>query len=202
MPKAKPATPDQNQIGHEGQFGRGRIEDIIKGDKKNEVKVTTNLARARGDQWMNTYFDHLAITGQITKAALAAKISHRTVARRRLSDPEFAREEEVAMREANRLFESEAIRRATEGCRQEFYNAKGVLSSIKIEYSDTLLLRLLERMETGSWRQRQQVEMGTPGAFATRSERKDGLEKIRKEIEDARARGQKQGVDRTQNEQN
>lgn len=52
------------------------------------------------------------------------------------------------------------------------------------QYSDSLLLRLLERLETGSWcqKQQQQIEHGSPGAFATRAERKAALEKARAEV--------------------
>ena len=160
------------------------------GDAKKEGEPSSSgNARARGDEWHDAYFDTLATTGQVTKAALAAKVSSRTVARRRLSDPKFREEETAAMAEAAAFFESEAVRRATEGVRSEYYNAKGVLSSIKIEFSDTILLRLLEKCETGSWRQRQQIEHGAPGQFATRAERKAALAKAREEAAASTQRG-------------
>jgi hypothetical protein len=51
---------------------------------------------------------------------------------------------------------------------------------IEREYSDQLMLRLLERLETGTWRQKQQVEHSGSVTFKTRAERLSALEAARR----------------------
>lgn len=133
--------------------------------------------------WSAAYVAELAHNGgQIVKACEVAGITLSVMCRRRKSDPVFAAEEREAQEVARDAAESEARRRAIEGVEKRWFDKEGKLIRIEREYSDTILLRLLEKLETGSWRQKQQIEHGTPGAFATRAERLAALEAARAEI--------------------
>jgi hypothetical protein len=113
------------------------------------------------------------------KAAKAANVSARSVQRRRALDPVFAAEERERMEIVKDAVESEITRRAIEGVTRKRYDRNGNLISEEIEYSDMLLLRLAERTETGSWRQKQQIEHSEGLVFKTRTERKRALEEAR-----------------------
>ena len=94
--------------------------------------------------WEETYLDTLADTGQKAKAARLASIGLRVVARRRREAPFFAQLECEAFEASFDFFESEAIRRAVEGVEVSRPGRNGELITRTI-YSDTLLLKLLER---------------------------------------------------------
>lgn len=133
--------------------------------------------------WARAYLSALEVSlGQKIKAAKAANVTPRTVQRRRKVDAAFAAEEQDRMEVVKDAVESEITRRAIEGVTRKRYDRNGKLISEEIEYSDALLLRLAERTETGSWRQKQQIEHGSSMVFATRAERKAALEKARSEI--------------------
>lgn len=133
--------------------------------------------------WAPAYLSALEVSlGQKIKAAKAASVTPRTVQRRRKVDVAFAAEEQDRMEVVKDAVESEITRRAIEGVTRKRYDRNGKLISEEIDYSDALLLRLAERTETGSWRQKQQVESAQTATFATRAERKAALEKARAAI--------------------
>lgn len=133
--------------------------------------------------WAPAYLSALEVSlGQKIKAALAAGVTPRTVQRRRKIDAEFAAEERDRMELVKDAVESEITRRAIEGVTRKRYDRNGKLISEETEYSDMLLMRLAERTETGSWRQKQQIEQPPSITFKTRAERKAALDQMRAEI--------------------
>lgn len=151
--------------------------------------TSRNNARARDPvgfasstpaDWAPAYLAALETSlGQKVKAARAASVTPRTVQRRRKNDAVFAAEECERMEIVKDAVESEITRRAIEGIRRRRYDRNGKLLSEEIEYSDVLLLRLAERTETGSWRQKSQLEHYVGTAFKTRAERKEALAQAR-----------------------
>lgn len=130
--------------------------------------------------WAPAYFAALEVCrGQKTKAAKAADITPRSVQRRRLNDHAFATAENERMQFVKDVVEDEITRRAIDGVVRKRYDRNGKLISEEIEYSDTLILRLAERLETGTWRQKQQIEHGGEIGYATRAERKKALAEAR-----------------------
>lgn len=167
---------------------------------KKRTQTSTANARARATvnpravvDWAQAYCEAIKITfGRIHASAKAAGISPCRVRARRATDEAFARMEAEALAVAQEGADDEARRRACEGVVTETVTTtKGgeTVTRTKIEYSDTILLRLLERLETGSWRQKQQIEHSAPDAFQTRAERIAALEKARAEIAAAEKRG-------------
>lgn len=98
-----------------------------------------------------------------------------------MADPEFARGESEAMGVAKDMIEDEIKRRAIEGVEEPVYQGGKLVGHVR-HYSDTLLLRLAERYETGSWRSKVQVEQTTDLSNPTRAHRKERLEKARAQI--------------------
>lgn len=136
--------------------------------------------------WAPAYLAALRVSGQKVKSALQAGLAdYSPVHDRRQRDPEFATQEEAAMKVANSVLESEAYRRACEGVTRRHYDAKGNLRYEEVVYSDMLLIRALERADP-TWRTKTSVDVtsGGRGVFATRSDRK-------KAIADAKASAQK-----------
>lgn len=155
------------------------------------VSSSPAYARARGanSSWIETYLGELEQHGQKCKAAKAAGVTIRAVQKRRNSDPAFTREETDAMAVAKDLVESEIFRRAIDGVQTVVIYKDGKIITTKTEYSDQLLLRAAERLETGSWRQKQQIEHSAATAlqFPTRAARKEALERARAEMAASRA---------------
>lgn len=138
--------------------------------------------------WHVTYLAALADNcGQKTAAAKAAGVTVRSVQRHRIDYPEFEKAEADALVIAMETAESEARRRAIDGVERisrKIDKDGTVHEHIERKYSDTILLRLLERLETGSWRKKHQKIEQCPGpAFATRVERKAALDEAREAIE-------------------
>lgn len=145
-----------------------------------EPSYARERSRRRGGDWVGKYLLALESNGgSFKKAAEAAKVAYSTVWERRKIDPVFARSEDDAVKRAQRLLESEAVRRAMEGIRRIRFQPKTGKVYYDIEFSDILLLRLLEKNETGSWRRNHVVEQRSSITFATRAERKAALEKVR-----------------------
>lgn len=153
--------------------------------------VASLRAHARDDHipaktptaWRKIYLEALSNNcGQKTAAAKSAGVALRTVQRLRASDPQFEEREVEALLMARDVAEDEARRRAVDGVeRIRRHTAKNgtVYEHIERKYSDTILLRLLERLETGSWRQKQQIQRAGCTTFKTRAERKAALERAR-----------------------
>lgn len=139
-------------------------------------------------EWVPRYLVELEETAQKADSATLAGVSLRTVQRHRASSQEFAKLEAAAMEVSADLIESVITRRAINGVvTQRTIMPDGRIVE-KWDYSDMLALRLAEKIETGRWVQRQQIEHGVPGSFGTRAERKTALEKIRQEAQESEAR--------------
>lgn len=83
------------------------------------------------------------LTGHIGKAAKAAGITRGAHYRRRKTDPAYKAAFDAAEEEATGLLVDEAIRRAVHGTRKPVYY-QGRRVGYVLEYSDGLLIRLLE----------------------------------------------------------
>ncbi len=128
--------------------------------------------------WATTYCEVLDEIGMMTKAAKAAGVTLRAVQLRRKTDAAFVEQERDALEVLRDMLESEAIRRAEEGVRHEHYDRNGRLVYVETKYSDTLLLRLLEKCDP-TWRRdyhppEQPASAGL--VFHTRAERKAALD--------------------------
>ena len=129
--------------------------------------------------WMQGYLVALeANGGQLVAAARTANVNYKTVFRHRQKDAAFETAEREVMQMAKHAAESEATRRAIEGVEEIYTTKDGTVHKTR-KYSDTILLRLLEKHETGSWRQKQQIEHSGGVTFKTRAERKAALEQAR-----------------------
>lgn len=111
------------------------------------LKTTKKRKGRQGNQrarnWRPPYLKALAITGMYAKAAAAAAVDFSTVWRERKSNAEFAAQEKEAQDIATAQLEDEAVRRARDGCvRYKFHPKTGEVYE-ELEYSDTLLLKLL-----------------------------------------------------------
>lgn len=166
--KAQPATPQPT-------VATSCVEPPTKPDKPY---VRAGVRRAA--DWAPRYLKALEITGgNWTKAAKHAKVGITTVYDRRQRDPEFERDEVSVVTRSVKVLEAECIRRALDGVRKIRFQPRTGKVLYEQEYSDTLLLRALEHSETGSWRQKQQIEHSGGMTFKTRAERKEALEKAR-----------------------
>ena len=146
----------------------------------SETKTGKRTRPPRAD-WTAAYLESLSRNGKRVDAATAAGIIYSTAFRRRKSDPLFAQAEDEALNMALATWEQEAIRRAVDGCAHEKFDSEGRLLSKRVEYSDVLLLRLLERLDP-TWRQKQQVEHSGGVAFESREDRQKTLEQARREF--------------------
>lgn len=130
-------------------------------------------------KWEAAYLAALSINGgQKVGAAKAARVDFSTVFRHRESCARFETIERDALKSAFDVAESEAVRRAVHGV-VSVYTTKDGKKHKETRYSDTILLRLLEKRQTGSWCQKQQIEHSGGMTFKTRAERKEALEKAR-----------------------
>lgn len=134
--------------------------------------------------WGPAYLAALEVSARKGASAKLAGVTLRTVQRRRESDPAFAAQETTSMRVAADLIEDEVTRRAVEGVEEPVFGSGGRgVGTVQVgtirRYSDTLLLRLAERTESGSWRAKQQITPAEPCdelLSMTRAERKARLE--------------------------
>lgn len=163
----------ERRSGRDSMIGAGISTQVNESDKE-EFRETqpSPLVRSREGWpvWTAGYLTALAKHGQKVKAAKDCDVDPSTVIYMRRRCPEFIIAEKAAMEDAKEVFESEAIRRAVDGVERVHYGRDGRVTSREIIFSDAILLRLLEKTETGSWRQRQQLEVGGPHSFGTLGE--------------------------------
>lgn len=153
-------------------------------------------ARARAEAglpdvaWQEPYLAALiANGGQVVKAAIEAKVSRWSIARRRQTHPEFERAELDAMKFCFETCESEAKRRALDGVESSWtsIDKDGTRHVHKeTKFSDTILLRLLVKLESGSWNEKRVIEHALGITFKTQAERKEALEKARAAMQQQR----------------
>jgi hypothetical protein len=151
--------------------------------KPANVRAQVHDARTLGDiepAWVLPYLEALALRGHKMLAYRAAHVSPATAMRYRDKTPGFmAREEAAFVKALKTVVEPEIVRRATVGVKKIRYGRDGKILSIEREFSDQLVLRLAERLETGTWRQKHQVEHSGGMVFKTEAERKEALKNAR-----------------------
>ncbi len=131
--------------------------------------------------WRPAYFAALQVrAGNRSKAANDVPVDYATVWKERQKDPEFAKLEAQIVDQGTDMLEDEAIRRAYEGCPHYTLDRKtGKTVITRIEYSDTLLLRVLETRRP-HWRPKSAVDVTSGGkSFDTRADRKRALSEAR-----------------------
>jgi len=124
--------------------------------------------------------------GHVANACLKAGTTPLTIWKIREADDSFRRQELDSFKRAKRVAEDAAIQRAIHGVvtkriTKTLKNGEQVVAE-EITYSDTALLRLLEKQETGSWSKR--IIQGQDGTltFETRAERKAAVDRARAEM--------------------
>lgn len=119
--------------------------------KPKRRKKMQGIQRASAKGWYAAYLSSLAHTGVYQRACDAAGKDHSTIWRERQANPDFARQEDEALKISARLLEGEAVRRAIHGLRKYKFSPRGepVMDPrtgeqyYELEYSDTLLVKLL-----------------------------------------------------------
>jgi hypothetical protein len=174
----KPASPIENDtLGREGHCVSNVRAMSPLSPSYARVCETPRPSRP-ADGWPAQYIQELEATGRMTVSAAGAGVSLRSVQRRRREDSAFAREEREALACCRDRAISELTRRAIDGVEEVIVTGTGKnrRETRRRVYSDTLLLRLLEYQETGSFRQKQQVEhSGGIASLPTLAARKQRL---------------------------
>lgn len=117
--------------------------------KKSGQKRTA--PRARANSWDKAFLSSLRRWGNVWVACAAAKIARSAVYARRERDPIFKAEWDEALEESTDRLEFEARRRAFKGTLKPVFQ-KGVKVGHIREYSDALMLKLLEAKRPGQFR--------------------------------------------------
>lgn len=110
--------------------------------------------------------------------------------RRRRQEPEFALQEKDALERATATLISAAVERCVHGVERVRFKPSTGTPFYDLEYSDTILIRLLERADP-SFRTKQTIDMqhsGETPVHITRAERLKALQAARKEMAEAKAR--------------
>lgn len=93
--------------------------------------------------WPELFLEGLRKCGTVRAACEAAGVNRSTAYRRRMADPEFAREWDDALEDGIDALEEEARRRAVEGVLRPVYHGGKEVGAVR-EYSDILLIFLLK----------------------------------------------------------
>lgn len=94
----------------------------------------------------------------VTKAAMSAKVSRRTIYDWIKNDPTFKEKYDEAVELATMKLEDEAVRRAFEGTLKPVYQGGKLVGKIR-EYSDTLLIILLKAKAPDKYKDRSTSEL-------------------------------------------
>jgi hypothetical protein len=115
--------------------------------------------------WQRSFVAALARTGNMSAAAVAAKVDTSTVRDHQRSDGRFADAVRHAKLQAAAILEAEARRRAVDGLvRYKFHAGEAIIDPktkkpyCELEYSDALLIFLLKAANPRKYRERHQVE--------------------------------------------
>lgn len=149
---------------------QSRVED---GLERKESPL--DIAGVRVPVWAPAYLAALAVTGKYLESAEKAGKAFKTVWEFRQRCPAFVEAEKEAMAVASAALEDEVRRRSLEGLRRYKFTKGGdpIIDPrtgepyFELEYSDPLLLRYLEKNETGSWVPRQKLDHHAGGAVPT-----------------------------------
>lgn len=104
------------------------------------------------------FIDTLCHTGNVSEACRIAGVARPTAYEHRKTDEEFREAWGMALEEAADLLEAEARRRAVDGVERPIYQG-GELVGTERQYSDQLLIRLLEAHKPEKYRHRQETQV-------------------------------------------
>ncbi len=107
--------------------------------------------------WPERFLAAYRKNGNVSRSSETAHVTRRTVQLHRHSDPEFAKDMDDAQEEAGDALEQEARRRAVEGTLRPVYQQGKEVGQIR-EYSDTLLIILLQAARPDKYRANTRVE--------------------------------------------
>lgn len=125
-----------------------------KGKSATKNNDSTRVKRV----WMKSFLAVLSKTGNVTKAATAAKIDRSTAYDNYKTDTRFKQQWEDALDQAADILEDEAWRRAVKGCRRPVYQGGELVGYIQ-EYSDTLMCLLLKAHKPKKYRERSETQI-------------------------------------------
>lgn len=119
--------------------------------------------------WKAVFLRELAIDGNRSRAAAAARVGHTTAYEQRNRDPEFRAAWDAAIDQAGEYLEAEAWRRATEGTDEPLVSARGLIyhedgtpATVR-KYSDSLMQLLLKGARPQKYREN--VSVTAPAAL-------------------------------------
>jgi hypothetical protein len=131
--------------------------------------------------WEEVYFHVLSESGQKLKAAKEAKVPRTIVFRLVQADPTFAAREREALAVARDGFESEVVRRAIEGVAEARPGRSGGESITHVEYSDGLLVKILERHDP-AWDPKPAPPAAAVQTYPTAADRQRAIAEVSKII--------------------
>lgn len=142
------------------------------------------------DETWQLFIDELRRTGLKTVAAAAAGIHIQTAKMRVLKDPEFAEAVKDAREEAAEVLEKEAWRRAVEGVTRQKVIGSGenALLIEEQQYSDPLLIKLLEGNNPEKFKTRTASEISGPGGQPVELNDTGSAARLAAILEDAKRR--------------
>jgi hypothetical protein len=113
--------------------------------------------------WHKAFLTHLALTGNTSLSAAAAKVDRTTVYKARAEDKDFAAQWADCLDQAADRLEAEALRRAVDGVDEPVFGSGGTgVGTIEVgtirRYSDTLLIFLLKGVRPDKFRERHHVK--------------------------------------------
>lgn len=108
-------------------------------------------------RWPEHFLAAYRQSGNISRSAETARVDRRTVQRHRKSDPDFAALMDDAQEESADGLEQEARRRAVEGTDRPVFYKGDQVGQVR-EYSDTLLILLLQAARPEKYRSNARVE--------------------------------------------
>lgn len=94
-------------------------------------------------RWQPVFIEALRELGHVGKACQAAGISRQTAYAHRRTEPQFAKDWDIAIDDAAFTLEDEAWRRARDGVDEPIVH-QGMIIGTQKKYSDTLLIFLLK----------------------------------------------------------
>ena len=98
-------------------------------------------------------------SGSVNAAAASAGVSERVVRYHRDTDPEFRDEMAAALGRLDEEMMRQVKHLALEGVEEPIFDKLGTQIGTKRRYSERVLLAWLKRLESGSWLDRQRVEV-------------------------------------------
>lgn len=113
--------------------------------------------------WHERFLESLAVSGNVSKAVIAAGVSRSCAYAHRDEDEAFRKAWDEAEAIAADALEEEARRRAVEGDEVTIYNSKGDAVGSTWKRSDTLLIFLLKGARPEKYRENMRHEHSGPG---------------------------------------